>query len=72
MSDDVYILGIDMIKFGRFPNKTVPELAAESILLALDDAGLSMGDMEAFYCGNISIVEISRKLIEWLAKRLFN
>ena len=56
MSDDVYILGIDMIKFGRFPNKTVPELAAESILLALDDAGLSMGDMEAFYCGNIKEV----------------
>ena len=56
MSDDVYIIGIDMIKFGRFPNKTVPELAAESILLALDDAGLSMGDMEAFYCGNIKEV----------------
>lgn len=56
MSDDVYILGIDMIKFGRFPNKTVPELAAESILLALDDADLSMGDMEAFYCGNIKEV----------------
>ena len=56
MSEDVYIIGIDMIKFGRFPNKTVPELAAESILLALDDADLSMGDMEAFYCGNIKEV----------------
>ena len=56
MSDDVYIIGIDMIRFGRFPNKTVPELAAESILLALDDADLSMGDMEAFYCGNIKEV----------------
>ena len=56
MSDDVYIIGIDMIKFGRFPNKTVPELAAESILLALDDADLSMDDMEAFYCGNIKEV----------------
>ena len=56
MSDDVYIIGIDMIKFGRFPNKTVPELAAESILLALDDADLSMGDIEAFYCGNIKEV----------------
>lgn len=56
MSDDVYILGIDMIKFGRFPDKTVPELAAESILLALDDANLDMGDIEAFYCGNIKEV----------------
>ena len=53
MSNDVYIIGIDMIKFGRFPNKTVPELAAESILLALDDANLSMADMQAFFCGNI-------------------
>ena len=45
-----------MIKFGRFPNKSVPELAAESILLALDDANLTMGDMQAFYCGNIKEV----------------
>ena len=56
MSNDVYIIGIDMIKFGRFPNKTVPELAAESILLALDDANLSMDDMQAFFCGNIKEV----------------
>ena len=56
MSNDVYIIGIDMIKFGRFPNKTVPELAAESILLALDDANLSMADIQAFFCGNIKEV----------------
>ena len=56
MSDNVYILGIDMIEFGRFPNKSVPELAAESILLALDDANLTMADMQAFYCGNIKEV----------------
>ena len=56
MSDNVYILGIDMIKFGRFPNKSVPELAVESILLALDDANLTMADMQAFYCGNIKEV----------------
>ena len=56
MSNDVYIIGIDMIKFGRFPDKSVPELAAESILLALDDANLTMNDMQAFYCGNIKEV----------------
>jgi acetyl-CoA acetyltransferase len=56
MSKNVYIQGIDMIKFGRFPNLTVPELAAESILLALKDADLNMGQMEAFYCGNIKEV----------------
>ena len=50
---DVYVLGVDMIKFGRFPERTVPDLGSEAALLALDDAGLSIGDMEAFYCGNL-------------------
>ena len=50
---DVYILGVDMIKFGRFPERTVPSLGAEAALLALDDAGLTIKDMEALYCGNL-------------------
>ena len=50
---DVYILGIDMIKFGRFPERSVPSIGAESALLALDDAGLKIQDMEALYCGNL-------------------
>jgi acetyl-CoA acetyltransferase len=51
--NDVYILGTDMIKFGKFPDRTVPQIAAESALLALDDAGLTIHDMEALYCGNL-------------------
>jgi len=50
---DVYVLGVDMIKFGRFPEKTVPELGAQAALMALDDAGLRIQDMEALYCGNL-------------------
>ena len=50
---DVYVLGVDMIKFGRFPDRTVPNLGAEAALMALDDAGLNIGNMEAFYCGNL-------------------
>jgi len=50
---DVYILGTDMIRFGRFPDRTVPQIGAESALLALDDAGLTIQDMQAFYCGNL-------------------
>ena len=50
---DVYVLGVDMIKFGRFPERTVPDLGAEAALLALDDAGLNIDNMEAFYCGNL-------------------
>jgi acetyl-CoA acetyltransferase len=49
----VYIVGIDMIRFGRFPERTVPGLAADAALMALDDAGLSIKDMHALYCGNL-------------------
>ena len=50
---DAYVVGVDMIKFGRFPEKTVPQIGAESALLALDDCGLGIQDMEALYCGNL-------------------
>jgi acetyl-CoA acetyltransferase len=50
---DVYVMGIDMIRFGRFPEKNVPQLGAEAALLALDDAGLAIQDMEALYSGNL-------------------
>ena len=50
---DVYIAGIDMIRFGRFPDRTVPSLAAEASLLALDDCGLSISDVQALFCGNL-------------------
>lgn len=50
---DVYVLGVDMIKFGRFPDRTVPQIGAEAALMALDDAGLKISDMQALYCGNL-------------------
>ena len=50
---DVYILGVDMIKFGRFPDRSVPNIGAEATLMALDDAGLGIEDMQALYCGNL-------------------
>ena len=50
---DVYILGIDMIRFGRFPDRDVADIAAESALGALDDAGVSIHDIEAMWSGNL-------------------
>ena len=50
---DAYVVGVDMIKFGRFPEKTVPQLGSEAALLALDDCGLTIHDMQALYCGNL-------------------
>ena len=50
---NVYILGTGMLKFGRYPDKTVPELGADAALIALKDAGVSMKDVEMFACGNL-------------------
>ncbi|MFP6665401.1 MAG: thiolase family protein [Deltaproteobacteria bacterium] len=50
---DVYILGIDMIRFGRFPDRDVADIGAESVLGALDDAGVTMQDIQAVWSGNL-------------------
>ncbi len=49
---DAYILGADMIAFGRYPDKTPGQLAAEAALLALDDCGLSIRDVGVLYAGS--------------------
>lgn len=50
---NVYVLGTGMIKFGRYPEKTVPELGGEAALLAMKDAGVAIKDIEMFACGNL-------------------
>ena len=49
---EVYIVGADMIAFGRYPDRTPGQLAAEAALLALDDAGLTIQDMGAVYASS--------------------
>ncbi|MBK6584555.1 MAG: thiolase family protein [Gammaproteobacteria bacterium] len=53
MSDAVYVQGTGMTRFDRTPNRRVPDLGAEAVFSALDDAGLSIADIQAVYCGNI-------------------
>jgi acetyl-CoA acetyltransferase len=48
----VYIVGADMIPFGRYPDRTPGQLAAEAALMALDDAGLSIRDVGAIYAAS--------------------
>lgn len=50
---DVFVVGIDMIKFGRFPERSVPQLGAQAARMALADARLGIRDMQALYCGNL-------------------
>ncbi len=42
-----------MIKFGRYPEKDVAELAADAALLALKDAGMSIKDIQLLASGNL-------------------
>jgi acetyl-CoA acetyltransferase len=42
-----------MIKFGRYPEKDVAELAAEAALLALKDAGMTIKDIQILVSGNL-------------------
>ncbi|HMF82383.1 MAG TPA: thiolase family protein [Acidimicrobiia bacterium] len=50
---DVWILGASMTKFGRYPDKDLIDLGAESALAALDDAGVTMADMDVMGAGNL-------------------
>ena len=53
MSDDIWILGIHMTKFGKRPESDVVDLAAEAALGALADGGVSMADMGVLAAGNL-------------------
>jgi acetyl-CoA acetyltransferase len=53
VAEDVWILGIHMTKFGKYPDRDVIDLAAEATLAALGDAGVSMRDMGVLAYGNL-------------------
>ena len=50
-SDDIYILGIYMTKFGKYPDRDTVDLAAEAVINALADAGVTMKDMGVMAAG---------------------
>ncbi len=50
---DVYVLGVGMIKFGRYPDKDVSQMGAEAAVAALQDAGTTINDIELLVCGNL-------------------
>ena len=52
-TDDIWILGIHMTKFGKRPDKDTVDLAAEAAMAALDDAGVTMKDMGVLAAGNL-------------------
>jgi acetyl-CoA acetyltransferase len=52
-SNDIWILGINMTKFGKHPDKDVVDLGAEAAMAAISDAGVSMKDIGVLAAGNL-------------------
>ncbi len=52
-SDDIWILGIHMTKFGKHHDQDVVDLGAEAIIGALGDAGVTMADIGVLAAGNL-------------------
>lgn len=51
-SNGVYIIGVGMTKFGRFPNHSLRSLGREAGLAALTDADVSPKDINVLVCGS--------------------
>ena len=51
MSNDVWILGIHMTKFGKYPDKDTVDLASQAALAALADGGVTMHDIGVLAAG---------------------
>lgn len=52
-SEDVWILGIHMTKFGKYPDSDITDLAAEATMAALADGGVTMKDVQLLAYGNL-------------------
>src|SRR5579875_2356931 len=53
MAENAWILGINMTKFGKHPDKDALDLASEAALAALKDAGVTMKDIGVLAYGNL-------------------
>jgi acetyl-CoA acyltransferase len=53
MGESVWVLGAAMTKIGRYPDRDVVDLASEAALDALDDAGVTIFDMDVLASGNM-------------------
>ena len=53
MAEDIWILGIHMTKFGKYPDRDTIDIAAEAALGALGDGGVTMADMGILAAGTL-------------------
>jgi len=59
---DVYIIGADTIKFGKYLDSTISELAAKTVFPCLAEAGLDKKDIQALYFANSAWGEYRRQV----------
>jgi acetyl-CoA acyltransferase len=65
---EVYVVGIDMIRFGRYPERAVVDLASEAALLAFDDCGIGIKDIQALYSGNIGETMTGQRTLQLIGQ----
>ncbi len=49
---DVYVIAVNTIKFGKYKNKGIKDLTAETVLPCLKEAGLNKNDLQALWFSN--------------------
>jgi len=47
----VAVIGAGMVPFGKYPDRTLADIAWPAVKQAIDDSGVSKADIEAAYCG---------------------
>jgi benzoylsuccinyl-CoA thiolase BbsB subunit len=50
---EVAVIGVGMIKMGKFPDRMLSSMGREAVLLAMRDAGVERGDIQAGYSGSL-------------------
>ncbi len=46
---DVAVVGVGMVRFGRYPERALADLGSDAVVAALKDSGLAWGDVQAAY-----------------------
>src|SRR5690606_39491010 len=67
-SDDIWILGIHMTRFGKHPDKDTVDLAAAAAMAALADGGVTIRDIGVLAAGNL--MGASAPIGQMLQKRI--
>lgn len=59
---DVYIIGADTIKFGKYLDSTISELAEKTVFPCIAEAGIGKKDIQALYFANSAWGEYRRQV----------